>query len=271
MAVGKNKRLSKGKKGKGKKTVDPFTKKEWYDIKAPSNFTVRSCGKTPVTRTTGTKIASDMLKGRVFELNLADLNKDEDQAYRKFKLQCEEVQGHFCLTSFYGMDFTTDKLRSMVRKWQSLIEAFVDVKTTDGYVLRLFCIGFTKKRMNQLKKTCYANAAQQKSIRKKMRDIMVREASSCELHELVNKFIPEVIGKEIEKACQSIYPLQNTFIRKVKMLKKPKFDLTKLLEIHGDSGADVGSKVMAADGAEEGKGDALGVGADIVVEKPIGA
>ena len=34
--------------------VDPFTKKEWYDIKAPSNFTVRSCGKTPVTRTTGT-------------------------------------------------------------------------------------------------------------------------------------------------------------------------------------------------------------------------
>jgi len=272
MAVGKNKRLSKGKKGKGKKTVDPFTKKEWYDIKAPSNFTVRSCGKTPVTRTTGTKIASEQLKGRVFELNLADLNKDEDQAYRKFKLQCEEVQGHYCLTQFYGMDFTTDKIRSMVRKWQSLIEAFVDVKTLDGYVLRLFCIGFTKKRMNQLKKTCYANAAQQKLIRKKMRDIMVREASTVELSELVNKFIPEVIGKEIEKACQSVYPLQNTHIRKVKMLKKPKFDLTKLLEIHGDSGVgeDTGSKVKTAE--EEGKGDSLGVGADkVAAELPIGA
>jgi ribosomal protein S3AE len=34
--------------------LDPFLKKEWYDIKAPSNFSVRSCGKTPVTRTTGT-------------------------------------------------------------------------------------------------------------------------------------------------------------------------------------------------------------------------
>ena len=47
------------------------------------------------------------------------------------------------------MDFTTDKLRSMVRKWQTLIEAHVDVKTTDGYVLRLFCLSFTKKRMGQ--------------------------------------------------------------------------------------------------------------------------
>lgn len=217
------------------------------------------------------EIASEMLKGRVFDVNLADLNKDEDQAYRKFKLQCQEVQGRFCLTQFYGMDFTTDKLRSMVRKWQSLIEAFVDVKTLDGYVLRLFCIGFTKKRMNQLKKTCYANAAQQKAIRKKMRDIMIREATSCELSELVNKFIPEVIGKEIEKACQSIYPLQNTHIRKVKTLKMPKFDLTKLLEIHGDSKEDVGSKVKTA--TEEGKGDALGVGAGdkVSAELPIGA
>ncbi len=42
---------------------------------------------------------------------------------------------------------------------QTLIEANVDVKTTDGYLLRVFCIGFTKKRQNQIKKTCYAQHA----------------------------------------------------------------------------------------------------------------
>lgn len=60
---------------------------------------------------------------------------------------------------------------------------------------------------------------------------MVNQATSCNLKELVAKFIPEVIGKEIEKATSSIYPLQNVFIRKVKILKAPKFDLGKLMEV----------------------------------------
>ena len=163
-----------------------------------------------------------------------------------------------CWVVSQGMDFTTDKLRSLVRKWQTLIEAHVDVKTTDGYVLRLFCISFTKKRMGQacplacsvaiwrwhpllprgiqagltthlklqasdtnsmpapalvrvctenygpltlfvarmlqVKKTCYAQTSQIRLIRKKMVEIMTREASSCDLKELVGKFIPESIG-----------------------------------------------------------------------------
>ena len=41
-----------------------------------------------------------------------------------------------------------------------------------------------------------------------MVEIATREATSCDLKELVGKFIPEAIGKEIEKACQGIYPLQ---------------------------------------------------------------
>lgn len=64
-----------------------------------------------------TEIASDGLKGRVFEASLADLQNDE-VAFRKFKLIVEDVQGKNCLTNFHGMDMTTDKLRSLVKKWQ---------------------------------------------------------------------------------------------------------------------------------------------------------
>lgn len=222
-----------GKKGSKKKIVDPFTKKDWYDVKAPSMFNTRNIGKTIVTRTIGTKIASDALKGRVFEVSLADLQNDE-VAFRKFKLVCEEVQGRNVLTNFHGMDMTTDKLRSMVKKWQTMIEAHVDVKTTDGYLLRLFCIGFTQRRQNQVKKTAYAQSTQVRAIRRKMVELMQREVSTSDLKDVVNKLIPDSIGKDIEKICQSIYPLHDVYVRKVKILKKPKFDLGRLLEMHGE-------------------------------------
>jgi hypothetical protein len=44
--------------------------------------------------------------------------------------------------------------------FQTLIEANVDVKTTDGYLLRVFCIGFTNKDQMSQRKTCYAQHAQ---------------------------------------------------------------------------------------------------------------
>jgi len=214
MAVGKNKKLGK-KKGQKKKIVDPFVKKEWYDIKAPAQFTQRNVGKTPVNKTVGTKISADSLRGRVFTVSLADLQKDEDQAYRKIRLRVEDIQGNKVLTNFHGMDLTTDKLRSLVRKWQTLIEAHVDVTTADGYKLRMFAIGFTKRRPNQQRKTSYAQSSQIRVIRRKMMEIMTREAINSDLKDLVAKFIPEGIGKSITKVCQGVYPLQNVYIRKV--------------------------------------------------------
>lgn len=108
------------------------------------------------------EIASEGLKFRVFEVSLADLQSDQDaeRSFRKFRLIAEDVQGRNVLTNFHGMDLTTDKLRSMVKKWQTLIEANVDVKTTDGYLLRVFCIGFTNKDQLSTRKTCYAQHAQ---------------------------------------------------------------------------------------------------------------
>jgi len=244
MAIGKNKRLAKGKKGQKKKVGDPFAKKEWYSVMAPSMFTVRDCGKTVVTKTIGTKIATEALKGRICEANLGDLNKDEDLSFRKMKFEILDTQGRQCLTDFYGMDMTRDKLCSLVRKWQSLIEAHVDVKTADGYTLRMFAIGFTKRQPNSNKANCYASSAQVRRIRKKMVEIMTTEASKVPLRDLVKRFITEAIGKEIEKQTKGIYPLKDCFIRKVKMIKKPKFDLLKLMELHGSSeGTDAGAAV----------------------------
>merc|ERR1712048_388790 len=146
--------------------------------------------------------------------------------------------GRNCLSDFHALCLTRDKLQSLIRKWHTMIEAHVDVKTTDGYLVRMFVIAFTMRRTDQVKTNCYAQSAQIRKIRKRMVTIMANEAGKVQLRDLVKKLIPESIGKEIEKQTQGIFPLKDVLIRKVKILKKPKFDITKLMELHGDGGGE---------------------------------
>jgi small subunit ribosomal protein S3Ae len=237
MAVGKNKRLSKGgKKGMRKKLTDVMLRKEWYDVIAPATFTKdkRQFCKTLCNKTIGQKLSVDNLRHRVFETNLADLQGDEELGFRKFKLRIEDVQGRTALTQFWGMDMTTDKLRSLLRKWCTLIEDVVEAKTADGYFLRIFIIAFTRKQPNQVKKPAFANSAKVRDIRRKMTQIVTSEVNKGDINAVVKKFQleSETICKEIEEQCKRIYPLRDVHIRKVKMLRTPKFEVQKLLDAH---------------------------------------
>ena len=51
----------------GARSVDPFSRKEWYDVKAPSIFAVRNAAKTCVNRTQGTPRAIGTLSRLAFE------------------------------------------------------------------------------------------------------------------------------------------------------------------------------------------------------------
>lgn len=257
MAVGKNKKLKTGRKGGKKKPVDPFTRKVWYDIQAPGMFQVQLPGKTPVNKASGNRSEASQLSGRVFDVSLGDLNNDPQQGFRNMKLIAEDIKGKRVLTNFYGMNMTRDKLCSLIRKWKTLIEASVEIKTTDGYHMRIFAIGFTRKRAAQVKKTCYAQQSQIRRIRERMSDIIRAEATKSDLKSLVAKFIAESIGKQIETECREIYPLENVFIRKVKMLKMPKAEPEKLRELHAREGVTETGEAVDTEGIVEGSGGRL--------------
>jgi ribosomal protein S3AE len=50
-----------------------------------------------------------------------------------------------------------------------------------------------------------------------MVEIITRDVTSSDLKEVVNKLLPDSIAKDIEKACQGIYPLHDVYIRKVRI------------------------------------------------------
>jgi len=240
--------------------VDPFLKKEWYKLIAPSIFATKDCGRTLITKTQGTKVASDGLKGRVIEMSLADLNKNEALAYRKIRLCIEDVQGYNCLLNFHGMDMTRDKLCSLIRKKQSIVEGNVDCRTTDGYIVRMFCIAFTRPQENQIKNTCYAKSAQIRAIRAKMVSVMSELGTKGDLKSLVKELISAPIGDQIAREASSIFPIKDCYIRKVKVLKKPKFDVTELMEWHSadeKTAGDVGKPVAPAEETLPGSGGRL--------------
>ena len=83
------------------------------------------------------KLGAAELKGRVLEMNLADLSNDEVEASQKIKLCSEEGQGRNCITDFHGMELSRDKIRTLIQKWHTLFEEHVDAKATGRFTVRM--------------------------------------------------------------------------------------------------------------------------------------
>jgi len=236
MAVGKNKRMSKGgKKGSKKKVVEAMSRKEWYDIVAPANFKNRQFGKTICNKTQGIKRAEDNLLNRVYEVCLADLtgSTTKDQPFRRYKFIVNDIQGRNLLTQFQGLRTTADKARSLIKKWCTMVEAVVEAKTADGYVLRLFVTAFTVKQDNQLSKNCYAKQHLVKWARSRMTKMIQKRFAKCDINQAVTLLKEDILADNLQRRCNPILPLRDLKIQTVKVIRTPKFDGQKLVDAHG--------------------------------------
>jgi len=152
----------------------------------------------------------------------ADLAPNQDSFHwRKIKLIVDQTEGRQAITSFYGVDVTRDELSSLIKKRKTLIEAIQDVKSQDGYVLRVFVIAFTRESPNQKRRTNYALSSQQKIIRKRINDIVAKEVAKSNATQILNLFTSEVIEKKITKDVSPIYPVKNVKVRRSRSSKDP--------------------------------------------------
>merc|ERR1711972_445453 len=105
-----------------------------------------------------------------------------------------------------------EKIRHLVNPGLTMIEAYTDVSVTDGYILRIFIIGFTKRARESNRAFSYAQSSQTRQIRKRMVDLVTKGVSSCDLEKFMIKlkkegkgdkrvYLSKSIQKKIENSC----------------------------------------------------------------------
>jgi len=210
---------------------DSFLKKEWRHVFVPGFFDKRDIGFTVSHKVTRGKQATDYVTDRVFELSHGDLVEEQSHAYRLFSWKSVDVHSEDVLTVFGGMRLSTDKLCSLLRKYRTLVDAQVDVRTPDGYILRAFSIAFTK-RLNPNKKACYAQQSKKRAIRDACIEVMRTTIEKSSIPELCKAIVAESIEKAITDKCKSIMEVENVFVTKIKVIKAPTFSTEELKKLH---------------------------------------
>lgn len=230
MAKGKNKRVPrKGKNRRNEKHT--FSKKVWFKLISPSalkkNIVV---GWTCCKRPQGTEVISDFLKGRVAEICYADITENVQDVNKKIKFIVDEIHGSICATNFYQFELTKDAVQEQLRKRQSLVNVFADVKSQDGHVYRIFVMIVTNQRRNQVKLNSYAKSSKVKVIRKLLVNELVNYASGVSGNNLAFEVITNVLDKKLQDIANNVLPGCKLQIFKMKTTKRGNVDTAKLLK-----------------------------------------
>jgi len=186
--------------------LDGWKSKEWYNIEAPVYLNRIIVGNT---------MAGDpsLLLGRNVETTVGELTNDMTKNNTKVILRINNVVGDVATTDLMGHELTTDYIRSIVKRQTSRIDANVEVKTRDGYVIRVKPTCFTIKR---------ARSSQIKAIREMMVEIVKRRAAESDFETFMQEAILGRLSAAIYRQAKFIYPLRRVEIRKTQIEAMPK-------------------------------------------------
>lgn len=191
---------------KVQRKIDGWKSKEWFNIEAPVYLNRANVGTT---------MAGDpsLLLGRNVETTVGELINDMTKNNTKVILRINNVVGETATTDLVGHELTTDYIRSIVKRQTSRIDANIEVRTKDGYVIRVKPTCFTIKR---------ARSSQIKAIREVMIDIVNKRAMETDFENFMQEAILGRLSAAIYRQAKFIYPLRRVEIRKTYVEAMPK-------------------------------------------------
>lgn len=192
-----------------KKLKDKWKAKQWYSIVAPDLFNRAKIGETLADE-------PDKLLGRTVEVTLQDLTGDFRMMHIKLKFKVVDHTTSEAFTRFVGHDLTSDYIRRQTRRKRTKMEGVFDVRTRDGYRVRIKPMAISDKRIQ---------SSVQYLIRKKMDEVIRDTAEKYTFSQFTSLILTSErdrsLVSSIQKACRNIYPVKRIDIRKMEVLSFP--------------------------------------------------
>lgn len=175
-------------------------KKDWFPI------VVKPFNKE-ITKTLADE--PEKLIGRELSVSLLELINDFNKYYMKFFFKIKKVEDGKAIAEFHGSECLRDYISRMVVRRVRRIDVIQTLETKDKVKIRVKSLVVVSKRVK---------STMEKTIRKKVEEIIKDFVENSSLEEFVQKIISDEIKNKVVKEVSKIYPVRHFEIRKTEVL-----------------------------------------------------
>ena len=188
-----------------KKVRDKWRTKEWYSVYTPAYFGEQNVAGIPCED-------PKKLIGRVVETTLYDITNDFSHQSIKLYFLVTSITGDRADTILKSHEYSTDYLRSLVRRGSTRCDGIFTGRTVDNYLTRVYIVGFSHGRIN---------GSQEHGIRQVMGKIVAEKASKLTYSQLCHEMVLGKMGSDVYNEAKKVCPLRHIGVRKSKLLSMP--------------------------------------------------
>jgi small subunit ribosomal protein S3Ae len=193
----------KSNKPAAKKVKDRWKAKEWYKLYSPKMFNQVLLGETPSADPSN-------LMGRIVEATVHDLTGDFSKMHVKLTFKVKEVRGFDAHTVLIGQTLTSDYVRRLTRRKRTKTDHVIDVRTKDGYLLRIKPMSVTDKRIQ---------SSQETAVRTAMTNEVTNMGIEMTMADMMKIIITGEMSKRLSNAAKVIVPIKRVEVRKTEVLE----------------------------------------------------
>jgi len=188
-----------------KKVRDKWRVKEWYSVFTPSYFGEQNVANIPCED-------PKKLVGRVVETTLYDITNDFSHQSTKLYFLVVSVEGDRAETILKSHEYSTDYLRSLVRRGSTRSDGIFTASTIDKYLTRVYIVAFGHGRIKR---------SQEHAVRQVMGKIVAEKASKLTYSQMCHEMVLGKMGSDVYNEAKKVCPLRHVGVRKAKLLPMP--------------------------------------------------